>query len=170
MTAAAKTHKPDLIEFLAQCGAEILEPTNEWEAARFRSRGQVCVIYNRSKGGHSFSGPEAREAFNAWHNGKPYLAGEKVKRIKRPPQIDALLKRDGSECFFCGHDMPEDDISLEHLVPNAHGGNNHLSNLALAHVECNQQADSLSVVEKVQLREQMRKARTNYGLRLCLTS
>ena len=170
MTPAAKTRKVDLIEFLAQCGAEIREPTNEWEAARFVSCGTVCVIYRNSKGVVRCNGPEAQRAYNAWISGKPYLASEKKRRIKRPPQIDALLKRDGSECFFCGHAIPEEDISLEHLVPISHGGNNHLSNLALAHVKCNQRADSLSVVEKVQLREQMHRKRTNHGLRLCLTS
>jgi 5-methylcytosine-specific restriction endonuclease McrA len=61
--------------------------------------------------------------------------------------------------FFCDHPFTEDrPATLEHLLSIAHGGNNHLSNLALAHGECNLRAANLSVVEKAKLRDELRTA------------
>jgi 5-methylcytosine-specific restriction endonuclease McrA len=49
--------------------------------------------------------------------------------------------------------------TIEHLVPVAHGGPNHLSNCFLAHKRCNAAAGTLSAAEKVRLRDAMRAKR-----------
>lgn len=72
--------------------------------------------------------------------------------------LNALIRRDGPSCFYCGADTTEDDRSLEHLVPLAHGGPNHLSNLVLAHGRCNSDANHMSVMEKIKRRETQRNA------------
>lgn len=146
----------DLVLFLAAAGAEIIEPTSEWEMVRFRAKGQTAVIYRSSKGHVRYSNEVAREAYQAWMGKKSFVATVKVKRVKRAPQIDALVKRDGTGCFFCAVELTDDTMTLEHLVPICHGGNNHISNLTLACEPCNTRAGNLGVVEKVRLREQIR--------------
>lgn len=66
---------------------------------------------------------------------------------KRRVRVDILLARDGNRCVWCCREMidapimPGQDcdlhMTLEHLVPVALGGNDELSNLALACSECN---------------------------------
>ena len=66
-----------------------------------------------------------------------------------------LLKRDGDECWFCGEPMGT-DCTIEHLVPKANGGRNTMANYALAHRKCNQAAANKPLVEKLEMRLQMR--------------
>ena len=92
--------------------------------------------------------------------GKRWLASVTHKRAPRQNVEAKLRKRDGDLCFFCGLPFTEENPpTLEHLLSIAHGGNNHLSNLVLAHGECNMKADSMPVIEKVKLRDAMRAAR-----------
>jgi len=62
----------------------------------------------------------------------------------------ALLERDGSNCFYCGHPL-HDDVTLEHLIPLNSGGTNLLSNMVLAHKMCNHNAGNKTIHEKVLL-------------------
>lgn len=67
-------------------------------------------------------------------------APEKVRRPGRTKTAvlrKALLKRHGSLCHWCRRPMARGDISTEHLVPLALGGDNSWENLRLAHVRCN---------------------------------
>lgn len=132
---------------LIAAGAEILAPTNPYEELRFRSKLGVGVIY-RSRKGRTWNA-EAELAREHLAAKKGSLAPVEVKgRRKDKGTVNALLKRDGDDCFFCGHELG-DDITVEHLVAIAHGGPNHISNLFLAHRQCNADAGHLSAPEKV---------------------
>ncbi len=61
--------------------------------------------------------------------------------------------RDGNRCFYCPNTIPAGLETIEHLVPAAAGGPNHLANLFLAHRSCNEAAGTVSAVEKIRLRE-----------------
>ena len=144
-------------EFLTVAGADLLPPTNEYELARFKTVNGVCVAYRNKKGAVSFSNDHARAAWEAFVADKKWLASAMHKRAPRQNVEAKLRKRDGDGCFFC--DLPfteEAPPTLEHLLSIAHGGNNHLSNLVLAHGECNLKADSMPVIEKVKLRDVLR--------------
>jgi 5-methylcytosine-specific restriction endonuclease McrA len=60
-------------------------------------------------------------------------------------RMQAILARDGGDCWLCGApvDMSLQSTndrwapSLDHVVPNAHGGPNSIDNLRLAHRLCN---------------------------------
>ncbi len=78
------------------------------------------------------------------------------KRRKKDMRVTRLRERDGSDCFYCGLPMEAADISVEHLLSQADGGTDRLSNLALAHRNCNELAADLPVVGKVLLRERLR--------------
>lgn len=145
-----------LHQFLIAGGAILLDPTNPWEVARFKTPNGTCVIYRNNRGVHRFNNEEANEAYNAFVSKKPWSVLDKQKRTARKKIESLLLERDGDDCFLCGQPMPESDRTLEHLLSIAHGGNNHPANLALMHQECNKLAASLTITEKVKLRDQVR--------------
>ncbi len=134
---------------LKAAGAEILGPTNPYELLRFRTSKGVGVVY-QGKRGETWNA-EAIAARDHLQTGKGSLAPVMVKgRRTDKATVTALLQRDGGNCFFCGHDLAG-DITVEHLVPIAHGGPNHVSNLFLAHAECNRNAGHMSAPEKVKI-------------------
>ncbi len=142
---------------LCEAGAEILGATNPYELLRFRTSLGVGVIYTGRRG--EKWNAEALLAKAHLDASKGSLAPVKViGRRKDKATVAALLLRDGGECFFCGVPMGE-DITSEHLVPIAHGGPNHVSNLYLADSRCNQEAGHLSAPEKVKLAIKKRTAR-----------
>lgn len=90
---------------------------------------------------------------DAFVSGGKWNAGVAApRRPKRPPEVAALLKRDGDRCFLCRQALGE-DITVEHLVPRTAGGPNHMANKALAHQACNLRMGHLSLMEKIALRE-----------------
>lgn len=132
---------------LQEHGAEILAPTNPYELLRFRTSLGVGVIY-RSKRGETWN-LQAIAARDHIEARKGSLAPVQIHgRRKERATVAALLERDGDNCFFC-HRPLGDDITVEHLVAIAHGGPNHISNLFLAHLRCNQAAGHMSAAEKV---------------------
>ncbi|CAJ4107644.1 HNH endonuclease [Burkholderia pseudomallei] len=139
--------------FLVARGAQILQPTNEWEVLRFKTHKGTHVVYRNAKQEITFTG----DSFGAWYafeRGLTWNGALTTKREKKDqPIVATLLARDGSACFFCRKEMTPEDRTLEHLVPIAHGGPNHLSNLVLAHRTCNQIAGHLSLMEKIRIRE-----------------
>lgn len=157
--SAAKLQK--FRQWLEQHGAELLKPTNEWEVLRYRAGPDTHVVYRNSKGRTWKAVNGAGAAVKAFNSGGAWRAP--IERKRSRPSLStkmflALVQRDTDECFYCGRSVPEDEATIEHLVPLSKGGPNHISNFALAHARCNQDAGNLSVVEKVHLRERMRAA------------
>lgn len=143
--------KPRLDKFkawLTARGAQVLEPTSEWEVVRFSTARQLSIIY-RKKGGELTLTGESTQAWNAFNTGGPWVAGTAVKRKVMGGKLPTLRQRDGDLCFFCQKEVSEEDETAEHLVPVSHGGPNHLSNLFLAHRACNLEAGHLSAAEKI---------------------
>lgn len=150
----------NFVKFLEASGAQILEPTNEYEALRFKANANTGVIYQNKNGRITNFVGETKEAWEAFSNKKPYSANKVSQRIKKNNILNSLLKRDGTNCFYCGQEMAQGDETIEHLFSINQGGRNHIANLALAHKGCNQLASHLSVVKKVELRDQLRKGTT----------
>lgn len=142
--------------WLRQNGAEVLAPTNPFEFARFRARGGVHVIYEGRRGISSQG--FARECFDAWFAGERLSMGITTKPRDRLSHLKAALsERDGMECFYCGLIMTPEAMTIEHLVSRDKGGPDHADNLALAHEACNKEADNLPLVEKIKMREKLKK-------------
>lgn len=139
--------------FLTERGAQIMQPTNEWEVLRFKTSHGTSIIYCNLKGGLTMTG-ESVAAWNAFERNGPWRASPATKRQKNTEgYMRAILKRDGDICFYRFKATSNDDRSIEHLVARAHGGPNHLSNMVLAHRHCNANAGHLSAMEKIRLRE-----------------
>jgi hypothetical protein len=144
-------------QWLSAAGAEVLAPTNPYELVRFRAHSAVHIVYSKANGNITANG-FAKEAIDHWKKKKPLDMGlVKCNRNNAAKQRAALFKRDGRECFYCGLDMPDDDMTNEHLINISAGGNNRIENMALAHKSCNQLAANLPLIQKIKLREKMRK-------------
>jgi 5-methylcytosine-specific restriction endonuclease McrA len=137
---------------LVAAGGELLAPTNPYEVMRFRTSYGVGVVYTNAKGRRT----ENAEAISARQHLRDHLGSLSpvpvVPRQKNRAVILRLRGRDGSMCFFCRTPLG-DDITVEHLVPRAHGGPNHISNPFLAHESCNRRVGHLSAPEKIAMRD-----------------
>lgn len=147
------------VHWLDKCGAEVLPTTNEWELLRVKTCDGLFVAYRNKRGKETWANEllELRAAFMAGHQRS--LSPSRRERVRLRPRIEKLAKRDGLECWFCAGGFENEDsdaITIEHLCSRVHGGPNHISNLVLACEPCNQEADNLSVAEKVRLRDQKR--------------
>lgn len=93
-----------------------------------------------------------------------YLNPWMWQREQKRTRFEAVRKRDGDECFRCGHPMIFGDPShskaatLEHWQPRSAGGTNALSNLRLCHKGCNRHLAANSPEQKERMR--LRSART----------
>lgn len=144
--------------WLTTHGAEILAPTNPYEVVRFKAGDETHVIYRKENGTLNAVNGSA-DILLAFMTGKAWKAPLKRRTHGSPigKRYDAIVRRDGPTCFYCGLDVSMHEATTEHLLSRSLGGPNHLANLALAHQKCNSSAGNLSVVEKVRLRDHMRK-------------
>lgn len=154
-----------LVTKIVAAGGEKLSPTNPYEMARFRTRYGVGIIYTNAKGQQTWN-REAVTAEDHISSRSGSLAPVKVVSragsAKRRSSVLQIFERDGESCFFCGEALG-DDVTVEHIVPVAHGGPNHISNLVCAHASCNQEAGHLSGAEKVALALSKRVALIQVG-------
>lgn len=135
--------------WLSANGAQVMEPTNEWELVRFKAGDETGIIYAKASGDITFTGP-AGEAWQAFKGAHSWRAAPATKRRQKgAPVCRALRARDGGHCFFCLFPVAVEDESVEHLVPLTSGGPDHIANKFLAHKVCNGRAGHLSAVEKI---------------------
>jgi hypothetical protein len=145
--------------WLTDCGAVLVPPTSQWEVLRAQTCDGVQVVYRNAKEVETWPEPliVAREAFKSGN--RMSLSPDLKARKRLRHLVEQLAERDGLWCWFCeiGFLSSESaEITVEHLVPKAHGGPNHPSNLVLACGACNKAAGHLSVAEKVLLRDKKR--------------
>lgn len=134
--------------WLRDSGAELMVPTNEWELLRFKAGSEVGIVYRNARGRINLQAA-AQPAWQAYASGQPWRASPRVqRRAKLSAVASTLLERDGPLCFYCRCELG-DDMTIEHLVSVTCGGPNHISNLLLAHKQCNAEAGNLSAPEKI---------------------
>jgi hypothetical protein len=141
---------------ITAAGGEVLATTNPYEVMRFRTKHGVGVVYVNAKGARTWN-EEALRAQSHLKANEGSLAPVKVfGRRSATAEVPRILERDGLNCFFCGLKLGS-DITVEHLVARAHGGPNHISNLFLAHKDCNLRAGHLSAPEKIAIRDTLQR-------------
>lgn len=146
-------HRP-FKRFLKKRGAEILAPKNGI-ILRFKTRrGHGVVEHAQDLLWWS------RDAENAWaaflkdgpqSSWRAYPYPDPIPHEKKADTVKTLVERDGPRCIYCWAALSIDEITIEHFVPRNVGGGNHLNNLGLSCISCNQAAGSLSVSEKISL-------------------
>lgn len=69
------------------------------------------------------------------------MARTKSERLKVPQwAMFRIAQRDGWRCHVDGDPYrPDDPWEIDHDIPLANGGTNHISNLRLAHRSCNRE-------------------------------
>lgn len=61
----------------------------------------------------------------------------KQKQIFTPTKRAKIYARDNGMCWLCGLHVSVRIFSIDHVIPLSKGGTNNLSNLRLAHKDCN---------------------------------
>ncbi|MBD2253686.1 HNH endonuclease [Nostoc parmelioides] len=62
----------------------------------------------------------------------------KIPRIRIPPEVrQYVFQRDKLQCQSCGKTGLETDLTIDHIIPLARGGQNDMSNLHTLCFECN---------------------------------
>lgn len=132
-------------KWLEQGGCDILPPTNEFEALKFRGR-IIGIVYKSGKTSNKYTA-RAIKFFkeNKKWDGFPPNVGRHKNYKKEKIQI---LDRDGNLCFFCNEKLG-DDITLEHLLALSRGGRNDLANMVLMHEKCNNELSNLPLIDKI---------------------
>ena len=63
--------------------------------------------------------------------------------------LDRVLFLQGGQCFFCSKTLSKAEASVEHLVPKAHGGNDHIENLVVCCKALNSLFGHMTPKEKI---------------------
>jgi len=151
--------------FLLARGCEVMVATNPYEILRFKRHGRTNVVYRKRSGKLTVVGSDVALAVSAFlqverrQRGRPARREMKRTKLRGTSLHKALLARDGDRCFYCGRKLG-DDQSREHLLAISLDGPDRIENQVLAHHACNVKAEALPLIEKIKLRDRMRKART----------
>lgn len=72
-------------------------------------------------------------------NGTPLflVAGSVGRETGAEKALREAHKLHGGECFYCKQEVAEDELTLDHVEPEALGGSSHFHNLVIAHQTCN---------------------------------
>lgn len=64
-----------------------------------------------------------------------------VRQQRRATLYASLLKRNYGKvpCFVCKEHVPQDQATLEHIVPRSLGGTDDMQNLSISHAKCNRE-------------------------------
>jgi 5-methylcytosine-specific restriction enzyme A len=63
----------------------------------------------------------------------------KTPRIRIPPEVrQYVFQRDKYQCQSCGRTSVESNLTIDHIIPLALGGQNDISNLHTLCLTCNQ--------------------------------
>lgn len=165
MKHATPEHVKLFKEWLVDHGATILDTTNQYEVLRYQLNDKTGVAYMSESTRPNVSKPNIH-CLTHWLTMMNSGEIEEIKKTKRDHMngnkrknvINKLKNRDGYNCWFCGTDFSHDNKpTIEHMVAVANGGPNHTSNYVLACKICNDRAGTLSVSEKVALRDKLTK-------------
>jgi len=63
---------------------------------------------------------------------------KRLYRRARREKLPRLIEKYGDRCFWCGHNLAPEAITVDHYIPLSKGGSNKTDNLRLACYGCNQ--------------------------------
>lgn len=155
--------------WIARCGGEVLTPISDYEILRVVINGGTHSAYKRRTGRQTW--PETLvELYRQYRHGgyTPRLAlAQRGLSGNRKGRLVKLAERDGWRCWYCDcaiQPLGYADIpgaapgSVEEVCPRQIGGPVHIGNQVIACKSCNNKAANLPVVEKVKMRDRLRRA------------
>jgi len=143
-------------QWLRDRGADVLAPMNQWELIRFVANEETSVLYTQKSGRLTWTG-ETEKAWDCFKGKGQWMPGTAKKRKPKGQYIEALIRRDGPTCWYCRTMLDFVEMTTEHLVARSSGGPHHMDNLVIACQPCNERAHTMSVPEKIILREQIKE-------------
>jgi 5-methylcytosine-specific restriction endonuclease McrA len=61
-----------------------------------------------------------------------------MKKQRIPPTVRRwVIERDGRRCVYCDEDLTDQEIHLDHVIPESKGGPTHFDNLQVTCRRCN---------------------------------
>lgn len=70
------------------------------------------------------------------------------KSLTRRWQRNALIQKYGAKCYLCDKPFKSmSDITFDHRLPVSRGGIDELNNYGLAHLDCNQLKNDMTIDE-----------------------
>jgi 5-methylcytosine-specific restriction endonuclease McrA len=69
----------------------------------------------------------------------------KAREMRQTPYYQDLFRK--GLCHYCGQKFPQDQLTLDHIVPVSRGGRSTRGNLVVACLDCNQKKKYLTPVE-----------------------
>lgn len=184
---AFRARTKDFARWIEEGGGIIAEPQGQYEVLRYLAwdstqrgkakRPATHIVYRKNDGRITFTG-KASFHWSLFAARKDFPDQSRMKLIKEKNALarapgekkpgwakrtrQLIRERDGSECWFCGGDCPEEhetrDMAptVEHLEAVYLGGTNKLDNLVLAHASCNRMVGHRTVEEKRDIRRYIR--------------
>jgi 5-methylcytosine-specific restriction endonuclease McrA len=77
--------------------------------------------------------------------------GEPKENLPTRIELEKFLIKSNKVCGYCGQELIQENISLDHNLPTARGGKSILNNLVLCCKNCNIAKGSMTGVEYIQL-------------------
>src|SRR3972149_8920582 len=62
-----------------------------------------------------------------------------------------MVKKYGNLCWYCLNEFNVDELTIDHIVPEAIGGESTISNYALACMDCNESKDIMSLNDFIEV-------------------
>ena len=69
----------------------------------------------------------------------------KAREMRQTPYYQDLFRK--GICHYCGQKFPQDQLTLDHIVPVSRGGRSTRGNRVVACLDCNQKKKYLTPVE-----------------------
>ena len=85
----------------------------------------------------------------------------KARELRKTPYYQALFR--AGLCHYCGKKFPEEELTLDHIVPVARGGKSTRGNLVICCRACNQAKKYLTPAEMLLRQMEMENPGTETG-------
>ena len=85
-----------------------------------------------------------------YDQGRAETFAERTALLEDDPKAEdkrLLFSRQQDKCVYCGNRYGYDELQIEHMIPKARGGQDHLRNSQLACRSCNQAKGTMTDIE-----------------------
>jgi len=62
-----------------------------------------------------------------------------------------MIKKYGNLCWYCLNEFEHNELTIDHIVPEASGGESTMKNYALACCHCNESKDTMNLIDFIEV-------------------
>ena len=142
----------EFCKFVQKHGFTVERKKNKGEFIRLKTpTGKKMVMMARKDGYLNVYSGVHRRLLEAFLSGSDDISEPVPSLTPRGRLVEALFKRDGTQCAYCGKELTHTCATIEHVVPKSAQGPSNLHNYVLTCMECNSRAGALPVADKIRL-------------------